>query len=99
MMLATHPDIMQTMVISILPAAWHIFSIDIEAATTVENKKATRAYRTPISTMAPSAVNSRRKAGITAMHPTVSTSPCRTFQRMLWAAAASAFSPSPAPRW
>ena len=40
MMLATHPDIMHTMVSSILPVAWKIFSRDMEAAVTTENKKA-----------------------------------------------------------
>ena len=99
MMLATQPDIMQTMVTSIRPVAWKIFSRDMEAAITTENRKAMREYRTPISTMASSAVNIRRKGGITAMQAMVSTTPCKAFQKMLWAAAASALRASCAPRW
>ena len=43
MMLATQPDIMQTMVTIIRPVAWKIFSSDMVAAITTENRKAMRA--------------------------------------------------------
>ena len=43
MMLATQPDIMQTMVTIIRPVAWKIFSSDMVAAITIENRKAMRA--------------------------------------------------------
>ena len=42
MMLATQPDIMHTMVIIIRPVAWKIFSIDMDAAITTENRNAMR---------------------------------------------------------
>ena len=59
---------------------------------------ATAEYRTPSSTTASESVNIRRKTGITAMPPTVSTTPCTHESTSPCVAAMSARSKFFAPR-
>ena len=98
MMLLMHPTSRAIMDTFILPTAWKSFSKKRLMEITVENRKTTVEYSSPIRIAVSSCVYIRRNAGITAMLITVIRIPWTADRRNPWVAAASAIFLLSAPR-